>query len=380
MFKALFASLRLAVAIVCIGLSLVLAGLWLDLFDRPLRMVAFFTVSGVAVYWVFILGVMRSFEVAQVVPDRIREALDTLSEGLLVIDERDRIVLANDAFSRMVGIDQEHLIGRRPGSLAWVCSAVAGDENYPWLRAIEHHEPQIEQLLRYKRPDGVLRFFSVNASPVSGDDQKTRGALSTFRDVTASEEYRAQREHSLAMLRTSRDEISNKNRELQILASKDALTGCLNRRAFSEAFDEVWQTMRSTGQAVSCLMIDNDHFKNVNDTYGHPIGDEVLRQVAGILNDQFTSPTLVCRYGGEEFCIVMANTGIEEAIERAERVRASIEAVQLAAEPKLRLTASIGVSETRFGAASPQALIAQADECLYRAKDGGRNQVIAFDS
>ncbi|TWU57756.1 Response regulator PleD [Rubripirellula reticaptiva] len=343
-------------------------------------MVAFFTVSGVAVYWVFILGVMRSFEVAQVVPDRIREALDTLSEGLLVIDERDRIVLANESFSRMVGIDQEHLIGRRPGSLAWDCSAIAGDKNYPWMRAIEHHEPQIEQLLRFKRHDGKMRFFSVNASPVSGEDRKTRGALSTFRDVTASEEYRAQREHSLAMLRTSRDEISNRNRELQILASKDALTGCLNRRAFSEAFDEIWKTMQSTGQAVSCLMIDNDHFKNVNDTFGHPVGDEVLRQVASILNDQFSPPTLVCRYGGEEFCIVMPDTSIEAAIEQAEQVRSSIEAVQLAAVPELRLTASIGVSESCYGAASPQALIAQADECLYRAKDGGRNQVIAFES
>ncbi len=380
MFNALFASLRLAVAIVCIGLSLVFAGLWLDPLDRPIRLMAFFTIAGIAVYWVFVSLAMRSFEVSQVVPDRVREALDTLSEGLLIIDERDCIVMANVAFGQMVGISQEHLLGRRPGSLAWSCSMAAGDENFPWLRAVSHREPQIEQLLRYKRPDGSMRFLSVNASVISGEDDRVRGALATFRDVTASEEYRAQREQALAMLRTSRDEISDKNRELQILASQDALTGCLNRRAFALAFDEVWNVALSTRKPVACLMIDNDHFKKINDTYGHAIGDEVLRRVAQILRDHFPSPNLVGRYGGEEFCVVMPDAEMEKAIEEAERTRASIESVRLESAPGLCMTASIGVSEMQFGAATPQALIAQADECLYLAKGSGRNRVIAFQN
>ncbi|TWU56821.1 MraY-like glycosyltransferase [Rubripirellula tenax] len=380
MFNALFASLRLAIAIVCIGLSLVLAGLWLDLFEHPLRMMAFFTIAGIAVYWAFVLCVMRSFEVSQVVPDRVREALDTLSEGLLVMDERDRIVLANEAFSRMVGISRESLLGRRPGRLAWVCSEVSDGDDFPWLRAVREQRQQTDQLMRYRLADGKLRFFSINASSVTGDDRATRGVLATFRDVTVSEEYRAHREQTLAMLRSSRDEISTQNRELTILASQDSLTGCLNRRSLADQFDRLWTSDPTTGHPIACLMVDNDHFKNVNDNFGHPVGDEVLRRVSKILIESFPPPALVCRYGGEEFCVVLPGTPIDSAVEQAEQIRQAIEAVHVAAVPDLKLTASIGVSETGFGAASPSALIAEADECLYVAKGSGRNRVIRYRS
>ncbi len=378
MHSVLFASLRLTIAIVCIGLSLVLAGQWFNFFDHPLQMIGFYVVTGIAVYWIFVLYVMQEFEFSRVAPDRVREALDTLSEGLLVMDERDCIVLANDSFSRMVGIEQSELLGRRADSLAWVCSSKSGGDEFPWQRAIHLDQPQIEQLMRYRLPDQTLRFFSINASSVIREDATQRGSLATFRDVTESEVYRAQRERTLAMLRTSRDEMSSQNRQLQILASQDSLTGCLNRRAFGEAFEKLWGASLQSGNSIACLMFDNDHFKSVNDRFGHPIGDEVLRRVSAILKERFHLPALVCRYGGEEFCVVLPETSLESAVDAGEDIRKSIEAARIEEVPELLLTASIGVSETRHQAPNPQALIAQADEALYIAKGSGRNRVVAY--
>ncbi len=380
MKNALFASLRLAIAIVCIGVCLVLAGVWLELFDRPLRLLAFYVIAGTAVYWVFVAMIVRGSELTQVVPDFVQESLDSLAEGLLIMDEGDRIVLANESFRQMVGLDRSILIGRRAGSLDWVCSPGAGSEDFPWHRAIKYREPQVEQLMRYRLPDGSLRFFSISASMVHQKEGKFGGALATFRDVTRLEEHRAEREQMLAMLRTSRDEIHTKNEELQILASQDALTGCLNRRAMNDSVETFWQASIVDGHPISCLMIDNDHFKSVNDKYGHPVGDKVLQRVAEILNHSFPPPALVCRYGGEEFCVMLPDTDLKTATAKAESIRALIEASEIESAAELRLTASIGVSESRFGAKTPAELIAQADESLYVAKGNGRNRVIAFDA
>lgn len=378
LFSVFFSSLRLATAIVCIGLSLVLAGLWLELWDKPMRLLAYFGSVGLGVYTAFVLVVIRSFEVTQVVPDRVREALDTLSEGLLVMDEHQRIVLANRSFRDTVEMTGEQLLGRRAGSLSWDCSESATAEDLPWVRAVRQAKPQTEQLMRYRMPNGTLRYFSINSTPVQSPTFKLRGALATFRDVTQVEQHRAELQQMLAMLRNSRDEFRIQNRELQILVTQDALTGCLNRRGLVEAMEASWRAAQHDRSPLSCLMIDNDHFKSVNDTFGHHVGDEVLRLVSKLLKQHFETPTLVCRYGGEEFCIVLPGATLSTAVDQAEAVRQAISMIRLKNLPRLRLTASIGVSERNLGAGDPQELIHQADQSLYFAKENGRNCVISF--
>ena len=353
---------------------------WKWSFYHPFtRFLAFFIVAGVAIYTLLVIRVMKSLEVSQIVPDRIRQALDTLSEGLLVMDERARIILANRSFSTMVGLSQERLVGRRAGSLPWVCSASTNSRDYPWVRAAKNAQSQSEQLMRYQLPDGAFRFFSINCSPFRSSDSELHGSLATFRDVTEVEEHRAELEHMLAMLRNSRDEISTKNRELEILATKDALTGCWNRRALFQSLETAWHDAVKHETPMSCLMIDNDHFKRVNDTYGHSVGDVVLRNVARILTDAFPPPAMVCRYGGEEFCVISPGMSLEAAELEAENARRSIERIRLDDPTTLRLTVSIGVSELKCGAQEPQDLINQADKCLYVAKGNGRNQVVIFN-
>jgi two-component system cell cycle response regulator len=127
------------------------------------------------------------------------------------------------------------------------------------------------------------------------------------------------------------------------------------------------------------LMIDIDHFKRVNDTFGHETGDAVLREVATVLRQCTRSQDLVARYGGEEFVVALPIASLGLATERAERIRRGLSARRILAQgAPLRITASIGVAFTPAGRPLPvEALIASADQSLYRAKDGGRDRVVS---
>ncbi|WP_456061982.1 diguanylate cyclase [Aporhodopirellula aestuarii] len=365
------------------------AGLFGGVLDAGItKFIVFFIACGMGSYTLLMMRIMGVFSRTQVVPDRVRQALDTLAEGLLVLDGSGKIVLANENFLTINGFEMEELIDRLASDLPWffpgtaaggtATGGAASERVFPWSRAIQERQSVTAEILRMTGRDGVHRVFSVNAGPI-GEDNKQKGALVTFQDVTHVEKHRVELENMLTMLRKSKDEIQKKNQELEILATRDALTGCLNRRAFFERMEPLLEQFRREARPMSCFMVDVDHFKSVNDTYGHHTGDDVLRRVSAVLRELFEEQHIVCRYGGEEFCVVLPGFDIDQAFEQAERTRLAIMNVRFADPAALHLTASIGVSETRFGATETQDLINQADECLYVAKRGGRNQCVVFD-
>jgi len=168
------------------------------------------------------------------------------------------------------------------------------------------------------------------------------------------------------------------NQRLEELAHTDPLTRTLNRRALNERLGAEMERVRRYTTMVSLLLIDIDHFKTVNDTYGHLAGDDVLVEVAGMLQRMVRAVDLVSRYGGEEFVIVLPETGAAGAEAFAERLRELIEGHAFA-QPRgapIRVTTSIGVSTfPGFGVESVEDLISAADQALYRAKSEGRNRV-----
>jgi diguanylate cyclase (GGDEF)-like protein len=151
----------------------------------------------------------------------------------------------------------------------------------------------------------------------------------------------------------------------------------MNRRAFFGAFERQWASMKRHGGALGCIMLDVDHFKSVNDQHGHQTGDQVLERVAHILKSEVRITDIVCRYGGEEFCVLLPDTDAHGSAEAAERLR---QAIQERRPGGLGVTCSFGVSGCEFGADSPQALIDEADKALYAAKRGGRNRVRTWES
>jgi diguanylate cyclase (GGDEF)-like protein len=160
-------------------------------------------------------------------------------------------------------------------------------------------------------------------------------------------------------------------------AKIDPLTGLPNRRALDDRLQQEWARLLRHGGHLSVIMADIDHFKNVNDRFGHPAGDEVLRQVARLLAQCCRESDLPARYGGEEFVIVAPEITAAAAAGFADRMRMTVCAQPLAVQGKnLDVTLSFGVADNA-GLASPQDLVRMADEALYRAKSAGRNCVSA---
>lgn len=170
---------------------------------------------------------------------------------------------------------------------------------------------------------------------------------------------------------------------LKYLGLTDALTGVNNRRYFDQRLvEEIARSLRS-GQRLSCIFVDIDHFKQVNDTHGHPVGDKVLQGVAQRIREQMRSADVVARFGGEEFALLLVQTGQELALDVAERIREEVAQRPIPAHSGLSvpITLSLGVSTLIPGRdqgdlqALSERLIGAADRALYAAKNGGRNQV-----
>jgi diguanylate cyclase (GGDEF)-like protein len=167
---------------------------------------------------------------------------------------------------------------------------------------------------------------------------------------------------------------------LRLLASTDGLTGLLNHRHFQERFQEELKRLRRYPSGLCLLLMDIDHFKKVNDTYGHPVGDMVLRGVAGVLRGVLRETDVPARYGGEEFAALLLDSTKEEGLAVAERLRKAIEKSSFHLQGRrqpLKVTVSIGLASWPQDGPSREALIRAADAALYRAKREGRNQVQA---
>ena len=157
-------------------------------------------------------------------------------------------------------------------------------------------------------------------------------------------------------------------------AELDALTRLPNRRRLEEDLAAAWQRSRADSRPCTFVMLDLDHFKSLNDTHGHPVGDSVLRSAASALAANLRGDDTAYRYGGEEFAVLLRETDLEEALGIAERLRSAIAAVKVPGRP-VRVTASIGVATAESGMSDQSALVAAADGALYRAKRGGRDRV-----
>jgi len=165
------------------------------------------------------------------------------------------------------------------------------------------------------------------------------------------------------------------NQKLERLASTDVLTGVPNRRSLFERFEEAWSMSCRSKQPLGCIMLDIDHFKCVNDTYGHHVGDEVLQHIAAVCRATLRRHDVLGRFGGEEFCVVCQQTPPSGVAQLAERIRASVDARPFCRlDERIPITVSVGAAMRMPEHANPEALIVVADDMLYHAKQHGRNQ------
>lgn len=177
------------------------------------------------------------------------------------------------------------------------------------------------------------------------------------------------------------DKLARTQAMLRELSTRDSLTGLINHREFHRQLTEEVERSRRYGHPFSLLMLDIDHFKTINDTYGHVAGDKALRALAALIRGEVRPTDLVARYGGEEFVLVLPETAGAGALTLAERLRVRVagHAITLTADQTISLTVSIGVASFPEDKDSVQKLVSAADQALYVAKAGGRNRVCRWD-
>jgi diguanylate cyclase (GGDEF)-like protein len=344
-----------------------------------IRFILFITASACFGYFFFMKRTLTHLDPAAVIPDKVKATLDLLAEGVVLTDTKDNIVLANLTFADKLGVEPSVLVGKPLSALKWR-SPGSNDaiKELPWVTAMKEGKAQTDFPISLALEDDKVLVFATNSSPILDSNLNMRGAMATFNDETALQEANGVLLEMMDKLRKSQDEVNKQNSELKRLATRDPMTNCINRRAFFERMEKAFTLAQSEKNPLGCVMVDIDFFKKINDEHGHGIGDKVLKMVAKLLDSKFGNKTSVCRYGGEEFCVLLPGIGLDKTIEIAQEVRATIESyatMGIETSTPMMVTASLGVSAIEQGATSPEMLVDQADKALYQAKEQGRNRV-----
>ncbi len=266
----------------------------------------------------------------------------------------------------------------------------------PHLILLDVMMPKIDgfEVVRRMKSDESLPFIPVimqtaldtTESMVQGLDAGADDYISkpiNFRELDARVKSLLRIQSLQASLAQREKELSEANAQLLVMSSTDVLTGVSNRRALEQRLHEMWEHSQRLREPLSLVMCDIDHFKRVNDEYGHQAGDTVLQQFAQLLETEAREIDSVGRYGGEEFVLLLPGTVLDAAVTFAERLRGCVEEREFTygEDKTLHRTMSCGVASWPHPLVVDQeALIWAADEALYVAKESGRNRVVRFDS
>ncbi|MCS6829426.1 MAG: diguanylate cyclase [bacterium] len=296
-----------------------------------------------------------SQEMVQQANLRFRELFDNVPVACYTIDAEGTIYEWNRAAADLYGWSEYEVLARS------IFDTIIRQEDRALMQeliqqVIHGGGSVVESVDRCR--DGTTRYVLRSLFPLHDAAGNVTAGICASVDITQRVEY----ERELRAL----------NEWLENLAFTDALTGLLNHRALQDKLVEMSAAASHREQTFSFALLDIDHFKRFNDTYGHRAGDEVLRLVAQVLRDNAPAGSLVARYGGEELSIVMPGYGLEDAIRVAEKLR---QAIASAPNPYRQITASFGVAEFMPYMHSPSDVIEVADAALYEAKRAGRNCV-----
>jgi len=343
-----------------------------------MTMMVYLTLTGFFAYLFFLKRTLRELDPRSVIPERVKSAFNALAEGLVIIDEKEQILLANTAFADKIEVPADTLLGRKLSYLSWIHESNQ-NRQLPWDAALAKEKHKTGVPMKYEARRGGMLTFMVNTSPITDAKGDIRGALATFDDLTDLESKQVQLRNTIVTLNQSQKELQEKTVELEYLATRDSLTGCLNRRAFFEKAEQLYLEALQMGTPLACIMVDIDHFKSINDQFGHGVGDKVIQLVTAELRSNARPDDIVGRYGGEEFCVMLPGVDCAGTVAIAERLRLKVKnATDGRLITAVRVTASFGVAEISADTPGPAEIINLADQALYIAKEKGRNRVVAW--
>ena len=286
--------------------------------------------------------------------DIINEASDVVvvTKASPINSPGPEIVYVNKAFTKLTGYSYEEAVGRDPRMLQ---SADTNPATKTKIRnALIKQEPVRVTIKNYSK-DGVGYWLEMNILPLKNSEGVVTHFVAIERDVTESKELEL---------------------KLDQLSRHDSLSGLLNRRAFDEVIELEMSRFFKTENVFTVLALDIDHFKKINDTYGHPAGDKVIQRISKVCQSMFGKVGHVARTGGEEFTILIPEMDAHTAEAKAETLRKKIASIRVATDAGvIKFTSSIGVSEVGEHDKITSQILMRADKALYEAKESGRNKV-----
>lgn len=331
-------------AVIVVNLPFILGQQWLPIDPTP---------TGFAIgILLFALAIRRNLFL--VVPVARRNTRDSISDGVIVIDDVGKIADTNPAAERMLGAEALKI-----GNQLSECLPIDID-----LRR--------EAAQDIHTIDG--RWLDLRTSQVKTSTNQLLGQVVLIRDVTS------ERDTQERLLRTQ-VALQALNKRLTELAQTDELTGLANRRQPFESLNKEWSRSTRYERPLSLIVLDFDHFKVINDSYGHQVGDQVLASIARTLKQVVRPQDLVARHGGEEFSVLLPETSEEAALEVASRIHAAFAAMEYdnGKSENFSITTSLGVATRNSDDANPDALMSHADIAMYHSKKSGRNGVSCYN-
>ena len=293
---------------------------------------------------------------SQITYIELNHIFNTDADGKCVIDKKFNVLKINKTFSKLFGIDKEKAAGKKCYDL--IPSGECSSAQCP-LKKILAGESVVERDVEKKSADGSTISCMMSASAFHDPGGDLYGMVISFRDIT------------------DRKLMEEKLREL---ATTDGLTKIFNRRHFLELANREFERAKRYNAPLTLLTVDVDHFKNINDSFGHDIGDQVLIRLAEIMTTTLRKLDVFGRIGGEEFAILLPETALAGAECVAERLRETVEKTSFIT-PKglLHISVSVGIAQVTEASANLLDLLKASDSALYQAKENGRNRVEFYD-
>ena len=295
--------------------------------------------------------------------------IENMGDGVLVLDAQNRIADLNPAMEVLLAEQPQQLLGKCAFETfgGWVekTSAIFGD---------------FELKTEVRLPSMPSQILDLRMTPLYDKNDLINGRLLVFRDITERKEVEKRLRDANFRLKSQLIEIGILQSQLREQAVRDSLTGLFNRRYLEETLDRELARAARESYPVSIIMIDIDHFKQINDTYGHEAGDIILKALGGMLMTHSRRGDFACRYGGEEFLIVMPNMARSIVQERAAALRQSLKALMVRyGNHTLTATYSMGIASYPANGDTRESFLRAADMAMYAAKNAGRDDIRSFD-
>ncbi len=323
-----------------------------------------FGISGV----LFAFAVLRA-RFMDLIPVARSLLIENMSDGVLMLDAKNRVVDFNPAMKNHLGDASTSMLGRQ-------VSELLGD----WLEQSDPLVDESQSQTELRMPNDPSRYLDLRVTPLYDADRQLSGRLLVFRDITERKDVEKQLRNANRRLQSQLIEIGLLQSQLREQAIRDPLTNLFNRRYLEETLDRELARAAREKYSVCIIMIDIDHFKQVNDTYGHEAGDFMLKAIADVLSGLSRRGDFACRYGGEEFVVVMSNVSMQVAYERAETLRGSLNTLRVPYGPHtLTATFSMGIASYPANGATHESLLRAADKAMYAVKVAGRDHIRSFD-